>query len=149
MSSEPKSADKLQAEIAREYRNFKPSDEVRQLAEELFASEPCEATPDHVLRTQVMDSRIPKNEREWWAKREIESQQARIEALTTEVEEQARLLGMSGSREVELLARIEALEKAAQRRVDCGHDDECGGRQKDRCGCGHTELENALEMLLP
>ena len=81
MSSEPKSADKLQAEIAREYRNFKPSDEVRQLAEELFASEPCEATPDHVLRTQVMDSRIPKNEREWWAKREIESQQARIEAL--------------------------------------------------------------------
>ncbi len=48
-----------------------------------------------------------------------------------------------------LQARIEALEKAAQRRVDCGHDDECGGRQKDRCGCGHTELENALEMLLP
>ena len=53
-------------------------------------------------------------------------------------------------------ARIEALEEenrmlrdAAQRRVDCGHDDECGGRQKDRCGCGHTELENALEMLLP
>ena len=46
-------------------------------------------------------------------------------------------------------ARIQALEKAAQRRVDCGHDDECGGRQKDRCGCGHTELENALEMLLP
>ena len=111
MSSEPKSADKLQAEIAREYRNFKPSDEVRQLAEELFASEPCEATPDHVLRTQVMDSRIPKNEREWWAKREIESQQARIEALTTEVEEQARLLGASGSREAELMARIEALEK--------------------------------------
>ena len=114
MSSEPKSADKLQAEIAREYRNFKPSDEVRQLAEELFASEPCEATPDHVLRTQVMDSRIPKNEREWWAKREIESQQARIGALTAEVEEQARLLGASGSREAELLARVEALENAAK-----------------------------------
>ena len=77
------------------------------------------------------------------------SQQARIGALTAEVEEQARLLGASGSREAELLARVEALEKAAQRRVDCGHDDECGGRQKDRCGCGHTELENALEMLLP
>ena len=76
-------------------------------------------------------------------------QQARIEALTTEVEEQARLLGASGSREAELLARVEALEKAAQRRVDCGHDDECGGRTRDRCGCGHTDLENALEMLLP
>ena len=73
------------------------------------------------------------------------TQQARIEALTTEVEEQARLLGASGSREAELLARVEALEKAAQRRVDCGHDDECGGKQRDRCGCGHTDLENALE----
>ena len=61
---------------------------------------------------------------------------------------------------IEMLERgrraIQALEEenrmlrdAAQRRVDCGHDDECGGRQKDRCGCGHTELENALEMLLP
>ena len=40
-----------------------------------------EATPCNVLREQIMDSRIPKNEREWWAKREIESQQARIEAL--------------------------------------------------------------------
>ena len=100
MSSEPKSADKLQAEIAREYRNFKPSDEVRQLAEELFASEPCEATPDHVLRTQVMDSRIPKNEREWWAKREIESQQARIEALeealTPSAETKAAYWGEAG-----------------------------------------------------
>ena len=72
-------------------------------------------------------------------------QQARIEALRAEVEEQARLLGASGSREAELMARIEALEKAAQRRVDCGHDDECGGKQRDRCGCGHTDLENALE----
>ena len=48
------------------------------------------------------------------------------------------VLGASGSWEAELLARVEALEKAAQRRVDCGHDDECGGKQRDRCGCGHT-----------
>ena len=38
-------------------------------------------------------------------------QQARIEALRAEVEEQARLLGTSASREAELLARVEALEK--------------------------------------
>ena len=38
-------------------------------------------------------------------------QQARIEALRAEVEEQARLLGASASREAELLARVEALEK--------------------------------------
>ena len=36
---------------------------------------------------------------------------ANIDALTAEVEEQARLLGASGSREAELLARVEALEK--------------------------------------
>lgn len=47
----------------------------------------------------------------------------------------------------ELEAENQRLKQAAQRRVDCGHDDECGGRHKDRCGCGHTELENALEAL--
>ena len=36
---------------------------------------------------------------------------AAIESLEAEVEEQARLLGASGSREAELLARAEALEK--------------------------------------
>ena len=36
---------------------------------------------------------------------------AAIESLEAEAEEQARLLGASGSREAELLARIEALEK--------------------------------------
>ena len=108
MSSEPKSADKLQAEIAREYRNFKPSDEVRQLAEELFASEPCEATPDHVLRTQVMDSRIPKNEREWWAKREIESQQARIGALEQQLKYAHKGIDIARGERDEKQARIQA-----------------------------------------
>ena len=36
---------------------------------------------------------------------------AAIESLEAEVEEQARLLGASASREAELLARVEALEK--------------------------------------
>lgn len=50
----------------------------------------------------------------WWDV--LAEQQARVKALTAEVEEQARLLGASGSREAELLARIEALE-AQQRWV--------------------------------
>ena len=55
--------------------------------------------------------------REWVEKDStISTLQARINALTAEVEEQARLLGASGSREAELLARIEALE-AQQRWV--------------------------------
>ena len=51
--------------------------------------------------------------REWVEKDStISTLQARINALTAEVEEQARLLGTSGSREAELLARIEALREA-------------------------------------
>jgi hypothetical protein len=33
---------------------------------------PCQATQAATLREQIMDSRIPKNEREWWAARTIE-----------------------------------------------------------------------------
>ena len=67
---EPKETDKLQAEIAKEY-NFAPSAELRQLAEQLWDEEEKKSTPEHVIRTQVMDPRIPKNEREWWAFRRI------------------------------------------------------------------------------
>jgi hypothetical protein len=34
--------------------------------------QPCQATPAGDLRQQILDSRVPKNEREWWASREIE-----------------------------------------------------------------------------
>lgn len=40
------------------------------------------ATPPEELRRQIMDPRVPKNEREWWASREIEAQAARIAELT-------------------------------------------------------------------
>ena len=43
---------------------------------------------------------------------EFEQAKVRIEELTAEVEEQARVLGKSGSREAELLARVEALREA-------------------------------------
>ena len=33
--------------------------------------EPCQATPADELERQILDSREPKNEREWWASREI------------------------------------------------------------------------------
>lgn len=33
---------------------------------------PYQATPAATLRQQIMDSRIPKNEREWWASHHIE-----------------------------------------------------------------------------
>lgn len=33
---------------------------------------PCQATPSADLRQQIMDSRVPKNEREWWSQRTIE-----------------------------------------------------------------------------
>ncbi len=34
--------------------------------------QPCQATPAGDLRQQILDSRVPKNEREWWASRTIE-----------------------------------------------------------------------------
>jgi hypothetical protein len=33
---------------------------------------PCKATDPQELERQIMDPNIPKNEREWWAAREIE-----------------------------------------------------------------------------
>jgi hypothetical protein len=35
-------------------------------------NKPCDATPAKSLRERIMDSRIPKNEAEWWANRRIE-----------------------------------------------------------------------------
>lgn len=33
---------------------------------------PCKATNPSELQRQIMSSNVPKNEREWWAKRRIE-----------------------------------------------------------------------------
>ena len=40
------------------------------------SSAPCQATPREELLRQLLDSRIPKNEREWCAAREIEDMRA-------------------------------------------------------------------------
>ena len=66
-------------------------------------------------REKSLQARIEALEKDFAYHAELcTSQQARIGALTAEVEEQARLLGASGSREAELLARVEALENAAK-----------------------------------
>lgn len=41
----------------------------------------CAAAPREELESQVMDSNIPKNEREWWARGQIETLRARIAEL--------------------------------------------------------------------
>lgn len=43
--------------------------------------EQCKATPSEQLEKEIMDSRIPKKEREWWAKRRIEKLLAHVEEL--------------------------------------------------------------------
>lgn len=48
---------------------------------------PYQATPSATLREQVMDRRIPKSEREWWASREIESLERRNSELTARIAE--------------------------------------------------------------
>ena len=47
---------------------------------------PCQATPGATLREQIMDSRIPKNEREWWAARTIE----KLERELAEAKQESR-----------------------------------------------------------
>ncbi len=42
---------------------------------------PCDATPSKLLRERIMDSRIPKNEAEWWASRRIEELERENAAL--------------------------------------------------------------------
>jgi hypothetical protein len=39
---------------------------------------PCQATDSMTLRKQITDCNVPKNEREWWAAREIEKLQAEL-----------------------------------------------------------------------
>jgi chromosome segregation ATPase len=43
--------------------------------------QPCQATTAGDLRQQILDSRVPKNEREWWASREIEKLERGVRAL--------------------------------------------------------------------
>jgi len=45
---------------------------------------PCQATPAGDLRQQIIDSRVPKNEREWWASREIEKLERELAAAKAE-----------------------------------------------------------------
>jgi hypothetical protein len=61
-----------------------------------------EATPHEQLEKQIMDSTIPKNEREWWAAAEIE----RLNAEAAHLRKQ-----------VELLTQIVELEFAKRRDV--------------------------------
>ena len=46
---------------------------------------PCQATPPVDLRQQIMDSRVPKNEREWWASRTIEELERERDRLRAEL----------------------------------------------------------------
>jgi DNA repair exonuclease SbcCD ATPase subunit len=48
--------------------------------------QPCQATPAGDLRQQIIDSRVPKNEREWWASREIEKLERELAAAKAECE---------------------------------------------------------------
>ena len=48
---------------------------------------PCKATPREELRNQIMSSIIPKNEREWWAKRTIEQIERELNAANDRIKQ--------------------------------------------------------------
>jgi hypothetical protein len=46
-----------------------------------------QATDPKILREEIMDGRIPKNEREWWAKKEIEKLESDLSSLREKLKE--------------------------------------------------------------
>lgn len=71
-----------------------------------------QATPAHILETQIMHLRIPKNEREWWARREIELLRDKVEAL------QSCACADCNREILELRAEVEAQRELLGRLVD-------------------------------
>jgi hypothetical protein len=81
---------------------------------------PCQATPAATLRGQIMDSRIPKNEREWWAARTIEKLERELAEASKMLYRLARPFFPSEGATIEdentrLRAEIELLKKEKAR----------------------------------
>jgi len=81
---------------------------------------PCQATPAATLREQIMDSRIPKNEREWWAARTIEKLERELAEASKMLYRLARPFFPSEGATIEdentrLRAEIELLRKDGAR----------------------------------
>lgn len=76
-----------------------------------------QATPNATLEQQIMDSNIPKNEREWWAHKEIERLRAErdellhmnqkyVEMILAEREACARVADAYGGGQIEVLPNV-------------------------------------------
>jgi len=85
------------------------------------SDQPCQATPSGDLREQIMDSRVPKNEREWWAAREIEKLERELAAAKKDlVIAHDGLDYRDGLRDENKLLRAELTSKAACYDIACG-----------------------------
>ena len=100
-----------------------------------------EATPSDTLREQIMNPCIPKNEREWWAAREIERLTAERDAFQAERGAAAELLSRN----------IDALRGAVIERDKWQEDARTRAQNTDywRAKCGHhmAEVERLREVL--
>jgi hypothetical protein len=77
---------------------------------------PCKATPTATLREQVMSHNIPKSEREWWARREIERLIAEVERMTNELGSYRKVAGAAAKVMQDQLNEI-ASERAKVRKT--------------------------------
>jgi hypothetical protein len=80
--------------------------------------QPCQATPAGDLRQQILDSRVPKNEREWWASREIEkleralaAEREKVRVLREALDEAQSCGGLTGSIFMQARAALAATEE--------------------------------------
>jgi hypothetical protein len=114
---------------------------------------PYQATPAGDLRQQIIDSRVPKNEREWWASREIEklereltAAKAECERLNTQILERAAL-GRAVMRERDNLET--ELARLHAELATCKDDSEalvyCQRAENDRLIDDNVELTTRAE----
>ncbi len=73
--------------------------------------QPCQATPSGDLRQQILDSRVPKNEREWWAAREIEKLERELAVAENWVEHHAKHADDLIGENVRLRAEVERFKE--------------------------------------
>lgn len=69
------------------------------------------ATPAATLEEQIMSETVPKNEREWWAHREIEALRLSLDGTRLEVDE---LRGALGSDHWLVSGRIDGIREALE-----------------------------------
>ena len=90
------------------------------------------ATPDDILREQIVNPSVSKNEREWWASKEIQSLQFKLELLRKHYH---ALLGWDKDKIVPILQ-----SQLEQMTIERDSWEKSCGMEIERCDDYHNEI---------